>query len=339
MSIRNLPLNKAAFSVIAFLLLVACVSPSRTLAASESTDLPSWNDGTSKQSIIDFVKTVTDEKSADYVKPSERIAVFDNDGTLWCEKPIYVQVVFAVDRALQLVQAHPDLKNNPAIDTVVKGDIAGMESLSPHGQVEVIGATATGMNSNQFTEIVQKWLATAKQPRFKHAYTECVYQPMLEALAYLRGHGFKTYIVSGGGVDFMRPWTESVYGIPPEQVIGSSCKLEYEFKNNQAAIERMPAVEFIDDGAGKPVGIEKFIGRRPIIAFGNSDGDFQMLQWTTTGAGKRLGLIVHHTDAVREYEYDRKSPIGHLEKALDAADANHWIVIDMKNDWKKVFPF
>ncbi len=333
-------IKRALLVSTSFVLIVFSFSWLSSFAhAAEPEVLPSWNEGESRKSIIEFVKEVTDENSPNYVKPSERIAVFDHDGTLWCEQPMYTQVVFAIEQALARMKERPELKEMQSVKPYAAGDFAAKELLTAEGWMEAIGSLHAGMSVEKFHEIVQKWLATARQPRFKQPYTSCVYEPMLEVLAYLRVHDFKTYIVSGGGTDFMRPWTETVYGIPPEQVIGTTCKLEYEFKDNQAEIERKPKVELVDDGPGKPVGIQMFIGRRPIIAFGNSDGDFQMLQWTTSAPGKRLGLIVHHTDAEREYEYDRKSSVGHLEKALDEAKANHWVVIDMKNDWKRIFPF
>lgn len=308
-------------------------------ASNDSGDLASWHDGKVKQTIIKFVADVTNESSPSYVPQSGRIAVFDNDGTLWCEKPMYTQIFFAVYRAKELIKTDPEFANLPPVQAAVNGDFARLGKLGAKGATELISETHSGMSSDDFAEIVKSWISKAKHPRFAHLYTECVYQPMLEVLAYLRKNGFKTFIVSGGGIDFMRPWTERVYGVPPEQVVGSSCKIKYEVLDDKPEIMRLPEIDFIDDGEQKPVGIQKFIGRRPIITFGNSDGDRQMLEWTAAGDGKRLALLVHHTDAEREYAYDKDSSVGHLDKALTEAESRGWTVIDMKKDWKKIFPF
>ena len=301
--------------------------------------LPSWNDGEAKESILEFVGAVTREGGADYVTPSERIAVFDNDGTLWSEQPLYVQVSFALDRVKALAPAHPEWKGTQPFKAVLEDDINTVLASGEHGLLELIMATHAGNTTGEFSQIVEEWLAAATHPKTGRSYTEMVYQPMLELLAYLRANGFKTYIVSGGGVDFMRPWTERIYGIPPEQVVGSSIKVEFELRDGVPVLVRLPEINFIDDKAGKPVGIHQYIGRRPIAAFGNSDGDLQMLQWTAAGNGKHLCLYVHHTDAEREWAYDRNSGIGRLDQGLDEAQAKDWTVVDMKRDWKHIFPF
>jgi hypothetical protein len=306
----------------------------------QTTDaLPSWNDGVSKQAITDFVARVTQQGGADFVPPAERIATFDNDGTLWVEHPMYVQLAFALDRVKALAPLHPEWKDTQPFKAALEGDMKSLAASGEHGVAALVTATHAGMTTEEFQKIVVNWLAIARDSKFKRPYTELSYQPMIELLAYLRTNGFKTFIVSGGGVEFMRPWTERVYGVPPEQVVGSSIKTKFQMNDGQHELFRLPEINFIDDGAGKPVGINEFIGRRPIAAFGNSDGDLEMLQWTTTSGGVRLGLIVHHTDAVREYAYDRDTPFGHLDKALDAAAPNKWAVVDMKNDWKHIFPF
>ncbi len=323
-------------------LAVLTVLPETLLPAAAQTatgdPLPSWNDGVAKQSIVNFVTAVTREGSPDFVPAPQRIATFDNDGTLWCEHPMYVQLAFALDRVKAMAPLHPDWKNKQPFKAVLDGDMKALAQSGEHGVAELITVTHAGMTTDEFSTIVTDWLASARDPRFKRPYTELVYQPMLEVLAYLRANGFKTYIVSGGGVEFMRPWTEQVYGVPPEQVVGSSIKTRFETRQGRPELFRLPEINFIDDKAGKPVGINQFIGRRPIAAFGNSDGDLEMLQWTTMSGGMRLGLIVHHTDAEREYAYDRDTSFGRLDKALDAAAVNKWTLVDMKNDWKVIFP-
>lgn len=299
--------------------------------------LPSWNDGDAKSAILHFVEGVTVEGGENYVPPADRIAVFDNDGTLWSEQPMYVQLAFAVDRAKAMASQHPEWKDKEPFASVLRGDMKGVAASGEKGLVELLLATHTGITTDEFERIVVDWLATARHPRYGRPYTECVYQPMLELLAYLRANGFKTWIVSGGGIEFMRPWTEDVYGIPPEQVVGSSVRTQFEIRDGTPVLLRLPEVDFVDDKAGKPVGIHKFMGKRPIAAFGNSDGDLQMLQWVTSGPGLRFGLIVHHTDAKREYAYDRKSHFGRLDKALDEASIRGWTVVDMRVDWRNVF--
>jgi hypothetical protein len=301
--------------------------------------LPSWNDGPARDRIIAFVHAVTTESGKDYVPPAQRIAVFDNDGTLWAEQPMYVQMAFVLDRVKALAPQHPEWKTQQPFKAALDSDLKALAAQGEKGAVKLIAATHTGMSSEEFNRIVGDWIASARHPRSKRPYTEVVYQPMLELLAYLRENGFKTYIVSGGGVDFMRPWTEKVYGIPPEQVVGSMGKLKFELREGQPVLMRLPGVDHVDDVPGKPVGIQKFIGRRPIAAFGNSDGDLQMLQYTAAGSGPRLMVVVHHTDGEREYAYDRKSHVGRLDKALDEATEKGWTVVDMKTDWKRVFAF
>jgi len=310
-----------------------------TSSAFAADPLPSWNETPAKRAILAFVARVVKEGGPDFVPVVDRIAAFDNDGTLWSEQPCYVQAAFAVDRLKALAAEHPEWKEKPPFKAVLEKGLEGIATLSPQEIVEVVAATHTGMDSEAFTKLVKDWLATARHPKFGKPYTEVVYQPMLELLEYLRANGFKTYIVSGGGVEFMRPWVEQVYGVPPEQVVGSSVKVRYEERDGKPVLIRLPEISFVNDRAGKPDGIHRAAGRRPIAAFGNSDGDYELLRWATAGPGPRLGLIVHHTDADREYAYDRDSHVGRLAKALDAAPSRGWLVVDMKADWKTVFPF
>ncbi len=310
------------------------------LAVSAQADnaLPSWEEGTARQSIIRFVETVTNPDSADYVPAPERIAVFDNDGTLWAEQPMYFQLLFAIDRVKALASQHPEWKTTEPFASLLKGDVKAALAGGEHAILEIVMATHGGMTTQEFEAITSEWIKTAKHPVSGKPLTQMVYQPMLELLAYLRANGFKTFIASGGGIEFMRPWVEAVYGIPPEQVIGSSIKTQFEMRGDTPVLLRLPEINFIDDKAGKPVAINQHIGRRPIAAFGNSDGDLQMLQWTMAGDGARLALYVHHTDAEREWAYDRESSIGRLDKGLDEATAKGWTVVSMKDDWKVVFP-
>jgi hypothetical protein len=301
--------------------------------------LPSWNDGLAKKTIVEFVGKVTKEGGPDFVSPGERVAVFDNDGTLWSEKPVYFQLLFAIDRVKVLAPKHPEWKTNQPFKAVLEHDMKALEASGEKGLLELIMATHAGMTTTEFEQIVLDWIGRAAHPRFKRPYTDLVYKPMLELLDYLRANAFKIFIVSGGGIEFMRPWVGKVYGIPSEQVIGSSIKVKYKLRNGMPVLVRMPEIDFIDDKAGKPVGIHKFIGRRPIAAFGNSDGDLQMLQWTAAGKHARFMLIVHHTDEEREWAYDRESHVGRLDKALDEAKKNAWTVVDIKRDWRRVFPF
>jgi phosphoglycolate phosphatase-like HAD superfamily hydrolase len=308
-------------------------------AATAQTDpLPSWNDGPVKQSIIDFVTRTTKEGGPDFVKPAERVATFDNDGTLWIEQPMYNQFVFAVDEVKAQANQHPEWKDKEPFKSVLAGDMKGVAAMGEKGMLEIVAATHSGMTTVDFNKTVKEWLETAKHPRFKVLYTDLVYQPMLELLAYMRANGFKTFIVSGGGVEFMRAFTEKSYDVPPEQVIGSSGVTQYQMWDASPVLVKQPKVLFVDDGPGKPEGINHFIGRQSIFAFGNSDGDKEMLEWTA--ACQRLCFmgLVHHTDAVREYAYDRNSDVGKLDKALDDAMAKGWAVVDMKNDWKTIFP-
>ncbi len=301
--------------------------------------LPSWNVGAAKQAVIEFVRAVTDKSGPQYVTPEQRIATFDNDGTLWCEQPMYFQGFFTFDRVRALAPQHPEWKDRQPFKAILENDMKALTTAGEKGMMEILMTTHAGMTMEEFERIVKEWLATAKHPRYNRPFTDLLYQPMLELLVYLRENGFTTYIVSGGGVEFMRPWTEKAYGIPPEQVVGSSIKLKFEMRDGKPVLMRLSEIDFIDDGPGKPVGIQKFIGRRPIAAFGNSDGDLQMLQWTAAGGGPRFMLLVHHTDGEREWAYDRQSPIGRLDKALDEAQMRGWTVVDMKKDWKKIFPF
>jgi hypothetical protein len=333
----NLSRRVLLSSLAALPVMIGALRPEDAFAQAEP--LPSWNDGAAKASIVEFVTRVTAQGGPDHVAPADRIAVFDNDGTLWAEQPMYVQLAFVLDRVKALAPQNPGWKTRQPFKAVLAGDMKTLAASGEQGLMQLIAVTHAGMTSDEFAKIASEWLATARHPRFKRPYTELVYQPMLELLAYLRANGFKTYIASGGGVEFMRPWTERVYGIPPEQVLGSSIKTKFEMRDGRPTIFRLPQINFIDDKAGKPVGINQQIGRRPIAAFGNSDGDLEMLQWTTMSGGPRFGLIVHHTDAEREFAYDRQAHFGKLDKALDAAAANRWTVVDMKRDWKKVFPF
>jgi phosphoglycolate phosphatase-like HAD superfamily hydrolase len=301
--------------------------------------LPSWNESTAKAAIIEFVAKVTQPGSPEFVPEAERIAVFDNDGTLWSEQPVYFQLLFVMDRVKALAPQHPEWQKTQPFKAVLENDMKALAASGEKGLLELVMASHAGMTTEEFEQIVANWLATAQHPRFKRPYTDLVYQPMLEVLAYLRANGFKTFIVSGGGIEFMRPWTERVYGIPPEQVVGSSIKTKFEIRQNQPVLIRLPEINFIDDKAGKPVGIHQHIGRRPIAAFGNSDGDLQMLQWTAAGNGLRFALIVHHTDSESEWAYDRQSHVGRLDKALDEARAKGWTVVDMMKDWKVIYPF
>jgi len=317
-------------SLLALVLLadVACAADS----------LSSWNDTAPKKAIVAFVEKVTKEESPDFVPVAERIATFDNDGCLWSEQPMYFQAFFIFDRIKQLAPQHPEWKDKEPFASVLKGDFKSALAGGEHALIEMGMATHAGTTTEEFEKIVTDWITTAKHPKTGRLFTEMVFQPMIEVLSYLRANGFKTFIVSGGGIEFMRQWAERVYGIPPEQIIGSSIKTKFEMRDGQPVLVRLPEINFVDDKAGKPVGIQMHIGRRPIFAFGNSDGDLQMFQWTAAGQGPRFIGIVHHTDAKREFAYDRKSSIGRLDKGLDEAQVKGWTVVDMKKDWKRVFP-
>ena len=316
---------------LAACLLVAVSSPA-------AEPLPSWNDGPTKKSIVDFVEKVTTEGSPDFVKPAERIAVFDNDGTLWCEQPVYFQLAFAIDRVKAMAPQHPEWKDTEPFKSLLAGDMKGVMAGGEKSLLEIVMAAHAGMTTDEFNAIVKDWITTAKHPKYDRPYNQLIYQPMLEVLQYLRANGFKTFIVSGGGVEFMRAFAEETYSIPPEQVVGSSGVVRFELRDGKPVLVKEAKVEFVDDNVGKPVGINRFIGRRPIMAFGNSDGDLQMLQYTTAGTGPRFAAIVHHTDNAREVAYDRESHIGKLDKALDEGKEKGWTIVDMKNDWAAVFP-
>ena len=317
---------------------VATVAICICSVANAADPLSSWTGGTAKTAIQEFVAAVTNENGKDYVEPAERIAVFDHDGTLWVEYPMYTQILFAFERVKELAPQHPEWKTTQPFKALLEGDTKTVGASGMKGLMEIVVATHSGMTAAEFEAEASEWLATAKHPRFDRLYSEAIYQPQLELLAYLRANGFKTFIVSGGGIQFMRPITEKNYGIPPDQVVGSSAVTEFQMKGGKPALVRQPKIDFVNDKAGKPVGIYEHIGQRPILAFGNSDSDMQMIEYTVAGEGRRLGLFVHHTDADREYAYDRKSHVGTLDEALDQADANGWIVVDMKKDWQTIFP-
>jgi phosphoglycolate phosphatase-like HAD superfamily hydrolase len=319
-------------------ILALCAIFAVLLPAYAADPLPSWNDGATKKTIVEFVTKVTTERSPDFVPITERIATFDNDGTLWAEQPMYFQLIFALDRVKALAPLHPEWKTKEPFASLLKGDVKGALAGGEKAIAEIVMVTHAGMTTAEFEKIVKDWIAAAKHPKTGKPYTEMVYQPMIELLDYLRANGFKTFIVSGGGIEFMRPWTEMVYGIPPEQVVGSSIKTKYETRDGKPVLVRLPKIDFIDDKAGKPVGINSHIGRRPIAAFGNSDGDQQMLEWTQAGGGARLMMLVHHDDAEREWAYGAKSNIGTFSDALmEKAKKNGWTVISMKNDWNRIF--
>lgn len=306
--------------------------------ANADDEMLSWADSAPRQAIFAFVEKVTKEGSEDFVPADERIAVFDNDGTLWAEMPLYSQLFFAVDRVKALSNQHPEWTTKEPFASLLKGDMHAALAGGEKAILEIVMASHAGMTSTEFSDIVEDWIGSAKHPVKKRAYTKMVYQPMLEMLAYLRANGFKTFIVSGGGIEFMRPWAEKVYGVPPEQVIGSSIKTKFELKDGVPTLVRLAELNFIDDKEGKPVGINQHIGRKPVISVGNSDGDLQMMQWTCDRPGPSLCVYVHHTDAEREWAYDRKSSVGQFDKALDEATAKGWIIVDMKKDWQTVFP-
>jgi len=333
-------INRIAIALVSAFALTTDIAQAQDPSTSLGTGpLPSWNDGAAKKSIIDFVEKVTKKGSPDFVPPNERIATFDNDGTLWCEKPLPVQLYFALDRVKALAPQHPEWKTKEPFASILKGDLKTAAAGGEHAVAELMMATHTGNTTVEFEQIVKEWIATAKHPKTGQLYTKMIYQPMLELLDYLRANGFKTFIVSGGGIEFMRPWAEKTYGIPPEQVVGSSVKTKFELRDGQPVLVRLPELNFNDDKGGKPVGINRHIGRRPIAAFGNSDGDLQMLQWTAAGSGPRFCLYVHHDDAAREYVYDRTDKLAKLDEGLDEAVAKGWTVVSMKNDWKTIFAF
>jgi len=300
--------------------------------------LPSWNEGKTKEAIINYVNDVTNIESENFIPVSERIATFDNDGNLWSEQPAYFQLFFAIDRIKALAPDHPEWKTQQPFKAVLDDDMKELAKHGEHGLLELVMASHAGMTTEEFEQIVKEWLTTAKHPRFERPFTDLVYQPMLELLQYLRDNEFKTFIVSGGGIEFMRPWVEGVYGIPPDQVVGSSIKTEFDYNNGNPVIRRLAEIDFIDDKDGKPIGIHKFIGQKPVFASGNSDGDLQMMQWAASNSHKSFMLYLHHTDAEREWAYDRESHVGRLDKGLDEAHEKGWTIIDMKNDWKVIYP-
>ncbi|WP_333982737.1 HAD family hydrolase [Ectopseudomonas khazarica] len=331
-------MNRHAFAVVSFrwlLALLLCLSS----LASAAEPLPSWKEGPSRQAILRFVDAVTREGAEDYVAPAERIAVFDNDGTLWSELPMYFQVLFAFDEVRRLAPENPQWQTTQPFKAVLEGDQKTLSESGMQGVMQIVTATHTGITTAEFSARARAWLASARHPENGRRYTELVFQPMLELLDYLRAHGFKTYIVSGGEVTFIRAFADEVYGIPPEQVIGTTFATQFQDQGGKLSILRQPRLLHNDDGPGKPVSIEQVIGRRPILAFGNSDGDLQMLQWTAEGNGRRLLGLVHHTDARREWAYDRDSHFGHLDKALDEARRRGWTVVDMAGEWRRVHPF
>jgi phosphoglycolate phosphatase-like HAD superfamily hydrolase len=309
----------------------ACTASAQTL--------PSWNEGASKRAILAFIADVTTPGSPHQVPIEDRVAVFDNDGTLWSEQPVYFQIAFMLDQVKTAASSHPEWKDDPVFKALAGHDEKALAAMGLKPVLTWVLAANSGMTTVQYDDSIREWFSSARHPRFKVPYNEMIYVPMQELLAYLRANGFKTFIVSGGSVEFMRPWAEKAYGIPPEQIIGTITDVAFSLEGSQPVLTRLPTVSFLDDGPGKPVGIYRAIGRQPIFAFGNSDGDLQMLQWTQGGKGARFMGLVHHTDAAREWAYDRQSKVGTLNKALDAAAANGWTVVDMKSDWNKVFAF
>ena len=307
------------------------------MASHAGDRLPSWNDGAARRAIVDFVESTTRAGTSHYIPPEARIAVFDNDGTLWAEKPMYFQLLFVLDRIHALAPQHPEWRDTEPFKSVLAGNIAGVAASGERGAMQLLAATHAGMTTDAFSDIVRAWMASARHPATGKPYDQMTYVPMQELLHYLRANGFKTYIVSGGGQEFMRPWVEAAYGVPPEHVVGSYVDLKFEVRDGTPVLLKVPAIGLVDDHAGKPVGLQRFIGRRPVFSFGNSDGDFEMLQWTTAGEGARFGALLHHTDAAREFAYDRESKVGKLDKGLDAAADNGWVVVDMAKDWKRVF--
>lgn len=328
---------------LAFISLFGCkqntMAPVETQEVALSDPLPSWNEGDTKDAIIAYVKEVTNSTSKNFIPIKDRIATFDNDGNLWSEQPAYFQLFFAIDHVKVMAKDHPEWNNQQPFKAVLENDMKTLANFGEHGLLEIVMTTHAGNTVDEFEQIVKDWLGTAKHPRFDRPYTDLVYQPMLELLDYLRANDFKTFIVSGGGIEFMRPWVEEVYGIPSDQVVGSSIKTAFDYNNGNPMIKRLPEIDFIDDKEGKPIGIHKFIGKKPVFASGNSDGDLQMLQYTDSNTLPSFQLYLHHTDSIREWAYDRDSHIGKLDKGLDEAFEKGWTVIDMKNDWKLIYPF
>lgn len=319
-------------------ILVASIPAAMAAAQGGGDPLPSWREGTTKQAILDFLDATTTEGGPDFVQPVDRLAVFDNDGTLWVEQPLYTQIVFAFDRVRALAPQHPEWADREPFRAVIAGDMAALAQAGQKGLAQIIAVTHTGMTPEAFHQAALDWLATAQHPRFRRPYTECVYQPMVELLTLFRARGFRTCIVSGGTTEFMRPWAGRVYGVPPEQVVGTTFRLRYEVRDGRGDLLTLPELEFNDDGPGKPASISRLLGRRPVAAFGNSDGDYEMLEYTTTGPGRRLGVIVHHDDAEREYAYDRQSHVGRLDRGLTDAGRQGWHLASMRRDWGQIFP-
>jgi hypothetical protein len=332
-------MKHCAVKYFSLLLLILACSESEIEKDPKTEDpLPSWVEGETKNTILDFLAEVTDPSSQHFVAEKDRIATFDNDGTLWAEQPVYFQFLYAVDQVKNMADQNQEMLKDTLFQTVSKGDLREIARLPMKDIGKVMAISHTGMNTEAFDGLVKDWMKNAKHPTTGKPFSEMVYQPMRELIACFQNHGFKTYIVSGGGMDFMRAWAPDVYGIPTEQIIGSQVKVAYKVTDTGPEIQKLPEIDFTDDNEGKPIGIHRFIGKKPIAAFGNSDGDLQMLEWTMSGPGKRLAAIVHHTDSDREWAYDRDSHIGKLDKALDRAKADNWLLIDMKNDWSKVFP-
>lgn len=330
---------KARNFLFAILLLAFSCSPKPKPEATNTDPLPSWNEGKTKSSITSFVGSVTTSGSPDFIPIEDRIATFDNDGTLWAEQPMYFQLIFAIDRVKELAPEHPEWNDQEPFKSLLNDDMQGVMASGVPGLLKIVMETHAGNTTDEFEQIVKDWASTAKHPTLNRPFTDLVYQPMLELLEYLRANGFKTYIVSGGGVDFMRALVTEVYDIPAEQIIGSTIKTEFEYNDGKPTITRLPEIDFIDDKEGKPLNIEKIIGKKPIFGAGNSDGDLAMLQWIASGSDKSFLLYVHHTDSIREWAYDRNSHIGKLDKGLDQATREGWTVIDMQKDWKVIYPF
>ncbi|WP_084121158.1 HAD family hydrolase [Aquiflexum balticum] len=340
MKFRSILILKVLVGLLLFE--VGCTSPQSNSIAEvvvASDPLPSWNESSTKQQIIDFVTSTTTTGSPDFVPEADRIAVFDNDGTLWAEQPMYFQLIYAVDFIKKEASKHPDWQTQEPFKSVLSGDLSAVMKGGEKALLEMLMVSHAGMTTEEFGKSVNSWLQTATHPKTGKAYSQMIYQPMLELLEYLRANGYKTFIVSGGGIDFLRVFAEKVYGIPPYQVIGSSIKAKYDVVEGQPIITKLPEINFIDDKEGKPIAIHLHIGKRPVFAAGNSDGDYAMLEYTSKGDGPRFGMIIHHTDSLREYAYDRDSPIGRLEKGLDNAPMFNWSIVDMKTDWKVIFPF
>ena len=340
---NSLHINEAAFVLILMLMVSCTANTSEEKAAkarpvAEFDPLPSWSDGVTKSAIIDYVNDITNEQGENFISIPDRIATFDNDGTLWSEQPLYFQFLFALDRIKRMAPAHAEWRNKQPFKAILENDTNALMKQGEKGVLQLVMTTHAGMSTDEFERIVTEWISTARHPTKGKPYTELVYQPMLELIQYLQDNKFKVFIVSGGGIEFMRPWVEHVYGIPRDQVIGSSIKTKYEYSDGNAVLKRLPEIDFIDDKEGKPVGIHRFIGRKPVFAAGNSDGDLQMMRWADSNPLKNFQLYVHHTDSVREWAYDRKSHIGTFNEALDESKEKGWVLIDMAKDWELIYP-